>query len=222
MDKKIKTVGSFTHIPRTIPSIEQCDVVEIRLDAEFCESSLNSFIQQCGLPKLITARDINEGAVRDLSLQERISLLEQYAPIAQYLDVELRNWSQYTEFLESIRNSDTAIIASYHDFTKTPSADELASLVEEAKAADPDIIKFAFMIERLEDIQRCQQVLFDNPDLTISIMGMGAYAPVSRIILAQSGSVLNYGFLGEEPTAPGQWSAQQLKAAIQVSAPVSQ
>jgi hypothetical protein len=40
-------------------------------------------------------------------------------------------------------------------------------------------------------------------------------SPWSRACLcAQCGSVLNYGYLGDEPTAPGQWDAGSLKRAI--------
>jgi 3-dehydroquinate dehydratase I len=45
-------------------------------------------------------------------------------------------------------------------------------------------------------------------------VGMGPLAAVSRLLCAQCGSVLNYGYLGETPTAPGQWDAASLKAAI--------
>jgi 3-dehydroquinate dehydratase-1 len=50
-------------------------------------------------------------------------------------------------------------------------------------------------------------------------MGMGVLAPVSRLLCAQCGSVLNYGFLGETPTAPGQWDSALLKQAISRLAP---
>jgi 3-dehydroquinate dehydratase-1 len=45
-------------------------------------------------------------------------------------------------------------------------------------------------------------------------MGMGPLAPVSRLLCAQCGSVLNYGYLGKTATAPGQWDAAFLKQAI--------
>ena len=48
----------------------------------------------------------------------------------------------------------------------------------------------------------------------MSMMGMGELAPASRLLYAQHGSLLNYGYLGEEPTAPGQWPAILLKEAI--------
>jgi 3-dehydroquinate dehydratase-1 len=43
---------------------------------------------------------------------------------------------------------------------------------------------------------------------------MGPLAVVSRLLCAQCGSVLNYGYLGDEPTAPGQWDAGSLKRAM--------
>ena len=45
-------------------------------------------------------------------------------------------------------------------------------------------------------------------------MGMGVLAPVSRLLCAQSGSLLNYGYIGQTLTAPGQWDSLRLKQAI--------
>jgi 3-dehydroquinate dehydratase len=44
-------------------------------------------------------------------------------------------------------------------------------------------------------------------------MGMGAYGKVSRLVLAQAGSCLNYGYLGTA-NASGQWPVSVLKARI--------
>jgi 3-dehydroquinate dehydratase-1 len=41
-------------------------------------------------------------------------------------------------------------------------------------------------------------------------MGMGRFGKVSRLLLAQAGSVLNYGYL-DRPNASGQWEATILK-----------
>jgi 3-dehydroquinate dehydratase-1 len=46
--------------------------------------------------------------------------------------------------------------------------------------------------------------------LPLSVMGMGAYGKVSRLLLARAGSVLNYGYL-DEPQVSGQWEATLLK-----------
>ena len=41
-------------------------------------------------------------------------------------------------------------------------------------------------------------------------MGMGRLGKISRLLLAQAGSVLNYGYL-DQPNASGQWEATLLK-----------
>lgn len=41
-------------------------------------------------------------------------------------------------------------------------------------------------------------------------MGMGRFGKISRLLLAQSGSILNYGYL-DRPNASGQWEATLLK-----------
>jgi 3-dehydroquinate dehydratase-1 len=41
-------------------------------------------------------------------------------------------------------------------------------------------------------------------------MGMGPLGRVSRLLLGQLGSTLNYGYL-DSATVPGQWSAAELK-----------
>ncbi len=43
--------------------------------------------------------------------------------------------------------------------------------------------------------------------LPLSVMGMGRFGKISRLLLAQAGSVLNYGYL-DRPNASGQWEAR--------------
>jgi len=69
------------------------------------------------------------------------------------------------------------------------------------------------MHQSAQDIASCAEFI-QSIDTPISIMGMGRLAPVSRLLYAQLGSVLNYGYIGDTPTAPGQWSARMLKQAI--------
>ena len=91
----------------------------------------------------------------------------------------------------------------------------LVDLSEEA-----DIVKLAVQHNSVEDFTRCTRILQRN-DHPMSMMGMGELAPVSRLLYAQHGSLLNYGYLGDEPTAPGQRRAKLLKEAIQALTPVS-
>ena len=219
--KPIQVVGSLSSTPPSHISPSDCDILELRLDSDLSEESIKQILSNNPLPLLITARDIKEGGIKELSLAERISLLKQWLPHAQYVDLELQNWESMQEIIALAKPTTCLTIASYHDFEKTPSQDDIDLLVASAVTANPDIIKFAFYINSLDDIGRCQKLLFKHSNLNISIMGMGAYAPVSRVLLAQSGSILNYGYLGKEETAPGQWPSSLLKSAILSSQPIS-
>ena len=45
-------------------------------------------------------------------------------------------------------------------------------------------------------------------------MGMGPLGAAARPLMAKSGSLLNYGYLGATPTAPDQWPAGLLKQTL--------
>jgi 3-dehydroquinate dehydratase-1 len=64
------------------------------------------------------------------------------------------------------------------------------------------------------DVARLADFQLEDHGILVSSMGMGPLAPVSRLLCAQCGSVLNYGYLGETATAPGQWDAAILRAAV--------
>ena len=48
----------------------------------------------------------------------------------------------------------------------------------------------------------------------LSVMGMGPLGAAARPLMARSGSLLNYGYLGATPTAPDQWPAGLLKQTL--------
>ena len=50
--------------------------------------------------------------------------------------------------------------------------------------------------------------------VALSVMGMGRFGKISRLLFAQAGSVLNYGFL-HSPQVTGQWPARLLKKRIE-------
>ena len=209
----VKVVGSFIEIPLTPPTSSDCDIIEIRLDAQLKLSEVTEFLQTTEQAKLFVARDPKEGGLNPefSSPTSRMEALREVLSMADYIDIEKNNWSQMQPILEDAINLNCKTIASYHDFSKTPSYEELESLLEHALSTDADILKFAFMIRENEDIDRCLALLQRHQGLPISIMGMGALGAKSRILLGKAGSLLNYGFLGSKETAPGQISATELK-----------
>lgn len=221
----IQVVGSASNLEfcnMELPS-SSCDLIELRADllgANLPEAI--SAAKRKGFPILLTSRDQAEGGNKNLSKKDRIQLIEDYKNEVDYVDIELANlndedYSVWSE-LESL---EVCKVASFHDFEKTPDLDFLKEKVRAMKSSGADICKMAVMLNCIADIQTCIEVIKAFPDEQISIMGMGELGAASRVILGQAGSVLNYGYLGSEPTAPGQWSAQLLKQALNSSRPLS-
>lgn len=200
------------------------DILELRLDGiekddleEAFELSLryNSWL----MPILITARDSKEGGLHKLSLDTRAALIEKFIEVADYVDIEAANYDALKTLCTNIQSEHKSLILSYHNFDTTPQ--DLEYHFNRAAEYNADIVKMAFMHHHVSDISRCSSFLAKvSQTQKTSLMGMGALAPVSRILYAQLGSVLNYGYLGKTPTAPGQWSAAQLKQAIASCSPL--
>lgn len=190
-----------------------CDLLEVRLDGmsahmDMLEAELDRFE---GIPLLFTARGSAEGGLVELSAKARADLLLAVCRRASWIDVELASFADMADAIDQIRGEGVGLILSYHNFQETPTEQDMQNLVNLSEEAD--IVKLALHHNQVEDLVRCTRILQEN-DRPMSVMGMGPLGPVSRLLYAQHGSLLNYGYLGDQATAPGQWPAKLLKEAI--------
>lgn len=217
------TVGAITDQKALAQNfdLESSDIVELRLDALGTGADTLDFAKrhQGKLPLLITARDPNEGGLNQLSFEQRLDSLQTLLPFASAVDVEVANLAPYQDFLSQAREKGAKIVLSSHNFS---GFDHLATIETSARAqtAGADIAKAAVTLKDPVDLTLFESLLSDMAGSPFSLMGMGPYGPVSRILAAQHGSLLNYGFLGDEPTAPGQWPARLLKEVIASTPPI--
>ena len=218
-----KVVGSFGNAKSLAEAglaavREACDVVEIRLDlleAEDVLTSTRPWAHLEGLPMLFTARIADEGGAGNLGVDRRIGLLEDVLGEAALIDVELASTSEMESILVRMKDAGVPWIASWHDFQGlTDSFDRIPFMAEKALNAGAACFKAAVRMHTAKDVARLAGLLKSVEGIPLSLMGMGPLAPVSRLLCAQYGSVLNYGFIGDAPTAPGQWSAALLKQGI--------
>jgi 3-dehydroquinate dehydratase type I len=106
-------------------------------------------------------------------------------------------------------------IASWHDFEgRADSFERIPAMAEEAARAGAACFKAAVRLHHPADVEKLADLFSRVGALPLSLMGMGPLATESRLRCASAGSVLNYGYLGDAPTAPGQCSAAELKAGI--------
>lgn len=186
-----------------------CDLVELRLDYLGWGQEVRDFAASLeSLPILVTARGREEGGKGSLSVEERALAYDSLLPWTTALDIELADHSLFPDLLERARSLEISIIGSYHNFDQTPPPE----LIAEKLRAPADIHKFACLTERPEDLMTLFMALQHSGP--VSAMGMGPLGGAARPVLAQAGSVLNYGSLGETTTAPGQWPARLLKEAV--------
>ncbi len=202
---------------------DACDLVEIRLDllAAVGETfALNDCKRFSPLPLLFTARRLEEGGALPISALVRMNLLENVLPHAAAVDIEVASIGEMKPILDQIRQLGVPWVASYHDFHKLPTNSALEHAAALAKEAGATVFKAAARLSTPADLARLADFQLTERGILTATMGMGPLALVSRLLCAQSGSVLNYGYLGTTPTAPGQWDSILLKTAIARLAPL--
>jgi 3-dehydroquinate dehydratase-1 len=132
------------------------------------------------------------------------------------VDIELRREREMRGLIREAKQAGVGVILSHHDFQRTPKPKKLRELARRAREAGADVFKVATMTRETLDLAVLMEFLANEREEkkgALAVMGMGAYGKVSRLVLAQAGSCLNYGYLGT-PNASGQWPVEVLKARI--------
>jgi len=199
-----------------------CDIAEIRLDL-LAEATgrveVPSWRHLVGIPLMFTARRLEEGGAFSISATERANLLESVLDDAACIDIEVASIRELSQLIETIAASGIPWVASFHDFKKLPESGVLEEAAKRALDAGAGAFKVAARLNQPADIARLAEFQLADHGLPVATMGMGPLATVSRLLCAQCGSVLNYGFIGTKATAPGQWQAGLLKRTIADLAP---
>ena len=217
-----KVVGSFGSVRDLLETTAEiarnsCDLAEVRLDLLGVGSADAASPWQHlrgGIPLLFTARRGDEGGVGGLSAAERMRLLEGALNDAALVDIEVASIGEMRPLVDALAERGIPWVASWHDFHRLPETRTLDEAAGRARAAGAVAFKAAAMMAAPADVARLAEFQLADHGISVSTMGMGALAPVSRLLCAQCGSVLNYGFLGQTTTAPGQWDAAALRAGI--------
>lgn len=191
-----------------------CDVVELRADGLAAASDWAALAAHtCCRPVLVTVRHESEGGMRPMAAEERMHIAHTLLPLASALDWEIAMLDAARPLLAEAHAAGVPVIASAHNFEKTPAPEYMISLERQARAMGADVVKFAFRLHCAEDMLAGVEVLRQATG-PIAVMGMGPLGAVSRLLYAQHGACLVYGYLGDTPTAPGQWAAALCRRAL--------
>lgn len=220
----VGSIGDSEVLRKTTEAVvaEECDLVEIRLDVLAAEGVLDRSLWRhlCGIPILFTARRKEEGGALQSTPAERSAWIELAIEDAAAVDIEVASLGDMKTIIGRLSERGIPLVASHHDFSATPPMSCWQERLELARAAGASVFKAAAMVRRPCDLEALASFQSVDHGLPVAMMGMGPLAPVSRMLCAQYGSVLNYGYLGDVPTAPGQWSAARLREAIRALEPI--
>ena len=111
------------------------------------------------------------------------------------------------------------VIASNHDFRKTPSKEELIARMRKMQELGADIPKIAVMPQSTEDLltllsatEEMRRCYADRPVITMSMAGTGV---LSRMCGEVFGSALTFGAAGKV-SAPGQIDVEELRTVLEI------
>lgn len=174
------------------------------------------------IPLLFTFRTKKEGGVHEMSISKYVTLNETIAKtgLADLIDVEIFTGDTIVNnLISSIHTNNCKIIASNHDFQKTPEKNDIISRLCKMQDMGADILKIAVMPQNTKDIltllsatEEMVRKYAKCPVVTMSMSGMGS---ISRICGEVFGSCLTFGS-GETASAPGQIKAETLEEMLTI------
>jgi 3-dehydroquinate dehydratase-1 len=195
------------------------DVLEWRADlfAETKElSELKELSEKLKKPILFTYRTKNEGGAGDITLNDYISLNRRAADTASIALIDLEYITlgeRFEETADYMRKRGVKLIASSHDFNKTPQKNELIEQLRFLQAAG-DMAKIAVMPKDNKDVLTMIEALLEfkesfaeKPFIGISMSKIGF---ITRLAAEYLGSAAVYAAAGA-PAAPGQACAHDMK-----------
>lgn len=173
-------------------------------------------------PILFTFRTANEGGVYPASVEFYINLNKQMIKtgLIDLVDIEVFTGDQYVEeIVELAHQHNVLVIASNHDFDKTPAKDEIVARLRKMQDLGVDIPKIAVMPRSREDVinllaatAEMKDKYAHKPLITMSMAGKGA---ISRVAGETFGSDLTFG-AAKNASAPGQLDVKELRQILNI------
>ncbi|MFZ1076576.1 MAG: type I 3-dehydroquinate dehydratase [Nitrosotalea sp.] len=193
-------------------SLSKSDYAELRLDflnptqIPYCLNVVKPYLGRC----ICTLRPKSEGGKFAGTETERISILKLIAEFNPYLlDVEYNTLRKNKSLYQYLKRTRVNMLASWHDFSKTPSEKLLRSMVKKMSRFSKNI-KVVTTARTINDTFRILNLYKGMPRRSNLIaFAMGDYGRMSRILCTRLGSPFTYVSLGK-PVAPGQFSLDEM------------
>ena len=204
------------------------DVVEWRIDwfenvfdFDSLKDTLTDLRAALGdLPLLMTFRTSKEGGEKAIEPEAyaELNIKAAQTGLADLVDVEVFTGDEIvSRIIREVHAAGVKIVASNHDFDKTPDKDDIVSRLRKMQDMDADIPKIAVMPRCKRDVltllAATEEMATDYADRPIITMSMAGTGVISRLCGEVFGSALTFGAAGKA-SAPGQMGVQDLNTVL--------
>ncbi len=173
------------------------------------------------IPLLFTFRTAKEGGEQSISKEAYLEL-NRFAIESgnvDLVDVELFSSKEIMErIITCAHEKNVKVIASNHDFEKTPDKEEIIARLCKMQEAGADILKMAVMPQTTKDVlillaatEEMATNYAKQPVVTISMSGLGL---ISRLSGEVFGSAITFG-TAKKASAPGQIPTKELRSILE-------
>lgn len=185
------------------------DVIEWRADMSRDWESCADALADVSVPTIATVRSDREGGqFPGHGHDYTAAAMKLAAKRFDVLDVEIKRSAAY-QVVAIAHDAGIPVIASYHDFEKTPRDPEILAVLDEMVEAEADLLKIALAPAHPDDTWRQMELsrgLRGRYGVPIISISMGGDAAWTRLAADACGSVATFASIGEE-AAPGQLDA---------------
>ena len=184
------------------------DLFEVRID--LIGDGWQELVKQITRPWIACNRCAEEGGQWQGSEARRIEGLLQAVELgASIVDIELRT-KNLNKIAQMVKRR-TQCLLSFHDLDRTPSLDEMKTIVRQQVKAGADICKLVTTARSFEDNVAVLQLIADFPEVKLVSLAMGPLGSMSRICCPLVGGEFTYAAIekGKE-SAQGQITVRDM------------
>ena len=174
------------------------------------------------MPILFTFRTSKEGGEKAIEAEpyKELNIAAAKTGYVDLVDVEAFTGDEIVkEIVAAAHECGVKVVASNHDFDKTPAKSDLIYRLRKMQDMGADIPKMAVMPQTKKDVltllSATEEMASDYADRPIITMSMAGLGSISRIACEAFGSGLTFGS-GAQASAPGQIGAEKLHQALQI------
>ena len=168
-------------------------------------------------PILFTFRTSKEGGEKAIEADAYAELNKKAAAtgLVDLVDVEAFTGDEVVkDIIEGAHAHGVKVVASNHDFDKTPDKDDIVGRLVKMQELGADIPKIAVMPQCKKDVltllEATREMAEEHADRPIITMSMAGTGLISRLCGEVFGSALTFGAVGKA-SAPGQMNASDLR-----------